>query len=315
MRGVDIYRYQTVTSYAELARSVGFAWVKVTDGNAPAIVRGDAQVGGCRAAGIPVGGYHYAQRGDPVRQARVFIAELKRLNALDLAPALDLEAPFAPNAEARNFGIAFCREIARLGYRPAVYMSASWAGALRPDQWGIPNLVIWIAAYGGNDGRNYDARIDAGKVRRYYSGRYDVHQHTSAARVPGIRGDVDLNWALTGVPRNGTPPKQEEQDMTPEESRKLTELWEKLLPGEANRKTAGVMALYVARGMLASEKAVAMLAAERGVDVQELAAAVVAGQRELLEDVIREIVPDDIAEDVVTRLGQKLAEVDQAGTQ
>ena len=112
-RGVDIYRYQTVTDYQTLARSVRYVWVKLTDGTGPAQVRGDRQVNGCRAAGIPVGGYHYAQKGDPIRQAHVFVAELRRLKALDIAPALDLEAPFAPNAEARDFALTFLREIGR----------------------------------------------------------------------------------------------------------------------------------------------------------------------------------------------------------
>jgi GH25 family lysozyme M1 (1,4-beta-N-acetylmuramidase) len=211
MRGVDIYRYQTVTDFNALARNVGFAWVKLTDGNGPAVVRGDRQVNGCRAAGIPTGGYHYAQPGDPIRQADVFLGELRRLNALDIAPALDLEAPFTPNNVARNFGIAFCQRIAARGHRPAAYMSASMAGVIRPDQWGIPGLVIWIAAYGGNDGGNYGAD-DPPKVRRYYGGRYDIHQHSSTAIVPGISGRVDLNWALTGVPKNG--PVEGEVELT-----------------------------------------------------------------------------------------------------
>lgn len=205
-RGVDIYRYQTVTNYQTLARAVRYVWVKLTDGLNTAQVPGDRQVNGCRAAGIPVGGYHYAQKGDPIRQARKFAGELRRLKALDITPALDLEAPFSPNNEARDFAVTFLRELTNgTGWRPAVYMSASWAAALRPDRWGIPGLVIWIAAYGSNDGGRR-----AEDVTRYYSGRYDVHQHTSSARVAGISGAVDLNWALTGVPVNST---KEEDDM------------------------------------------------------------------------------------------------------
>lgn len=302
-RGVDIYRYQTVTDYQALSRSVQFAYVKLTDGRGPAVVRGDRQVNGCRGAEIPVGGYHYAQPGDPKVQAQVFIAELRRLRALDLAPALDLEEP-GLRAGARDFGIKFCHEIARAGYRPCVYLSASWAGELRPDRWGIPGLVVWVAAYGRNSGRAYTAEL-ARDVRRYYEGPYDVHQHTSRATVPGIRGEVDLNWALTGVPRNSTAPAQED-DMDKEQDQKLTELWSALLPGMTGRKPSGVMADYIRRAMLASEKMVALAAAEKGVDVDALAAAVVAQQRELLEEVVRDIVPDEVAEDVVRRLGERL---------
>lgn len=197
--GVDIYRYQTVTDWRALARSVGYAWVKLTDGNGPAVTRGDKQVNGCKSVGVPVGGYHWAQPGDPEHQASVFTGELRRLKALDLAPALDLEDEKFSLPTARDFGVRFCRAIARAGYRPAVYMSASWAGALRPDQWGIPNLIIWLAAYGTNDGERHSSA-----VARHYRGRYDVHQYTSNGRVPGISGAVDLNWSTIGVPRNGT---------------------------------------------------------------------------------------------------------------
>lgn len=195
--GVDIYRYQTVTDWRRFAETAKFAWVKLTDGNGPAVVRGDKQVNGCKSVRVPVGGYHWAQPGDPKHQAQVFIGELRRLNALDLAPALDLEDEKFSLPAARDFGIKFCHEVARAGYRPALYTSASWAGTLRPDQWGIPGLVIWIAAYGSNNGQRYPSA-----VTRYYSGRYDVHQYTSRGRVPGVSGEVDLNWALTGVPRN-----------------------------------------------------------------------------------------------------------------
>lgn len=195
--GVDIYRYQTVTDWRRFAESVRYAWVKLTDGNGPAVVRGDRQVNGCKSVKVPVGGYHWAQPGDPAHQAQVFIGELRRLGALDLAPALDLEDEKFSLTAARDFGIKFCHEIARAGYRPAVYLSASWAGSLRPDQWGIPGLVIWVAAYGVNDGQRREE-----SVTRYYRGRYDVHQYTSRGRVPGVSGDVDLNWAPAGVPIN-----------------------------------------------------------------------------------------------------------------
>lgn len=195
--GVDIYRYQNVTDWAGLNGAVDFAWVKLTDGTGPAVVRGDKQVAGCKSVGLPVGGYHYAQPGSPETQANVFTQELRRLGALDLAPALDLEDPFTPNSYTRDFGVRFCRAILAAGYRPAVYMSASWAGVLRPDQWGIPGLVIWLAAYGVNNGQRNTAALT-----KHYPGRYDVHQFTSVGRVSGIAGNVDLNWSTIGVPRN-----------------------------------------------------------------------------------------------------------------
>lgn len=192
--GIDIYRYQTVTNWTTVKNTAGVKWVyvKPTDGNGPAVVRGDSQVKGAKSVGLPVGGYHYAQFGDPVAQANVFLGEVRRLGAAGLPPALDLESPFSANATAKDFGIRFCRRIAEAGYRPAVYMNSSMASSLRPDQWGIPNLVIWIADYGVNNGvRNPDLRP--------YTGRADIHQYTSVGRVAGITGSVDLNESLTDI--------------------------------------------------------------------------------------------------------------------
>ncbi|QWF83789.1 glycoside hydrolase family 25 protein [Amycolatopsis sp. CA-230715] len=186
--GIDIYRkFQTVTDWnAVRNHGVGYVWTKLTDGGGIATAGpADAIVNGAKSVGIPVGGYHYAQLSpSPERQAEIFIAEVRRLDATGLVPALDLEAPFGPNAGARDFGIRFCRHVAELGYRPGVYMNNAFAKATRPDQWGIPGLAIWIARYG--------ARPDPA------AGHYDVHQYSSSGQVPGIRASgVDLNDSYT----------------------------------------------------------------------------------------------------------------------
>ncbi|QWF81126.1 glycoside hydrolase family 25 protein [Amycolatopsis sp. CA-230715] len=186
--GIDIYRkFQTVTDWGAVKRhGVSFVYTKVSDGGGIATAGpADAIVNGAKSVGIPVGGYHYAQlTPSPERQAEVFVDEVRRLGALDLVPALDLEAPFGPNAAARDFGVRFCRRVAELGHRPGVYLNNAFAVATRPDQWGIPGLAIWIARYG--------ARPDPA------AGHYDVHQYSSTGAVPGIRAQsVDLNESYT----------------------------------------------------------------------------------------------------------------------
>jgi lysozyme len=103
---------------------------------------------------------------------------------------LDLEAPFKPDATAKNFGIAFCKRLAAAGVRPAVYMSASFAAVLRPDRWDVPGLVIVIARYG--------ARPEAPGSGQYL-GRYDVHQYSSSGTLPGSAGLVDFDESYTNA--------------------------------------------------------------------------------------------------------------------
>lgn len=176
---LDIYRYQAVNDWnAVKGYGVEAVWVKLTDGGGPAYARGDRQVQGAQSVGIPVGGYHFAQPSpSPEVQADTFTAELRRLGATGIPPALDIEAPFLPNSQARDFAHAFLRRMNRNGFdRLAVYMNQSFAQSLKPHTWNFPGLVKWIARYGNTP-----------------SVPYDVHQYSETGRVPGITGNVDLN--------------------------------------------------------------------------------------------------------------------------
>jgi len=210
--GIDIYRYQTVTNWRTVKdamlrispdrapQPIEWVYVKLTDGTGTAVARGDGQVNGAKSVGLPVGGYHFAQPGDPVRQANVFLDEATRLDALDLPPMLDLEdeptGTNIPNSQKRDFATKFCQVIRGAGFRPALYMSSADAANLRPDTWGIPGLVVWIASYGRNNG--YRNALTGG-----YLGRVDIHQYTSMGSVPGISGAVDLNESMINLQEDG----------------------------------------------------------------------------------------------------------------
>ncbi|MEV7555611.1 glycoside hydrolase family 25 protein [Amycolatopsis sp. NPDC089917] len=201
--GIDIYsRFQTVTNWQSVKdHGVTFVFVKLTDGGGlPNGGRntGEALVAGARSVGIPVGGYHFAQPSpSPEAQADVLIGEVRRLGATGCVPMLDLEdnppgsgVPNIPDRRKRDFAIGFCNRVAGHGFRPGVYMNNAHAKMLRPDQFGVPDLVIWIARYG--------AKPDPA------AGRYDIHQFTDAGQVSGIRaGSVDLNESSTNAHLTG----------------------------------------------------------------------------------------------------------------
>lgn len=190
--GIDIYRYQTVTDWNAVKRhGVSFVYVKGSDGGGPAQVRADNQVRGAQSVEIPVGLYHYAQlTPSPEAQADVLTGEIRRLGATGLPPALDLEEPHKAGAAAREFTNRFLARMRRNGFeRVTLYANVSMLtgiNALQIDD--DPNILIWAAAYGPNDGRRHALA---------YRGRVDIHQYTSVGRVPGISGDVDLNESLT----------------------------------------------------------------------------------------------------------------------
>ena len=152
-RGTDLHPYYQRGLRWDQVTELAFAWIKVSDGGAPytktaggVTYRPDTHVAGARSRGIPVGGYHYAQLSPgPEAQADVLLGEIHRLGATEVVPMLDLEDPFTATGAARDFAIAFCRHIAAAGFRPAVYLNASFARTLRPDQWDVPDLVIVVA--------------------------------------------------------------------------------------------------------------------------------------------------------------------------
>jgi GH25 family lysozyme M1 (1,4-beta-N-acetylmuramidase) len=189
--GIDIYRYQTVTDPAAVARAgVQFAYVKATDGGGPAVARADHQVAQMRKAGIPVGLYHYAQLSPaPEAQADVLAAEVGRLGARGLPPALDLEDPHKPGAAAADFTRRFLAQLKRRGFqRVTLYANTSMLSGIGGPALSAadPTVVVWAASYGPNDGKRHPLT---------YRGRVDIHQYTSVGIVAGISGRTDLNYA------------------------------------------------------------------------------------------------------------------------
>jgi GH25 family lysozyme M1 (1,4-beta-N-acetylmuramidase) len=201
-RGIDIFRiYQNVQDWRAVRNSgVEYCWAKATNGTRIAFnndaartpAPADPTVAGARSVGIAPGLYGYALPGDPIAQADVLANEVIRLGCRGpgtLPPALDLEEP---GTKSTDFGVRFLRRLQeRIGQqRVAIYMSASWAAELRPDTWNVPGLIIWIAAYGSNNGTR-------GPIP-YYFGRTDVHQFTSVGLhlVRGISSSgLDVNEA------------------------------------------------------------------------------------------------------------------------
>lgn len=171
------------------------ALMKVSEGTG--FVDGDwpGRARAARAAGLHVGGYHFARPdGSPLPQARLFAAHLGTVGRRDLHPALDLETndghltPSQLFQWARGFG----DEVHRLtGSRclwytyPAFLSQQHWTRTLGNG------AGLWIAAYGPNDGHDHGlAGFDLSPWSRAVA-----HQFTSVGRIAGVNGPVDLTHA------------------------------------------------------------------------------------------------------------------------
>lgn len=198
MLGIDVFQqYNTITDWRQIKNDgVGAVWVKITDGWGQATTAGDAYVNAAKSVGLPVGGYHFAEPNPtPEIQADVFANELRRLNALDIAPMLDMEAAIP---SANNFRIRFWQHfIQRLPVgKYLTYASESWwlDGRL-VDAPTVAGEMIWDARYGTNSGTDQGVNI----------ADWDVHQYTSVGVLAGARGFIDLDNVKSNVFLTGTP--------------------------------------------------------------------------------------------------------------
>lgn len=184
--GVDLHPYyqRGVTSLP----GVEYGWIKMADGAARYVSPpADALAALFRNAGIPFGGYVYAQPGDGAAEARVLWAECQRLGATGVAPACDIENNVKIHTwttqEAIDHGRAFCAQMRSIGVRPAIYMSDSLARDTKPGTW-PEDPVLWIARYGGKPQFT----------------RYDVHQYADNGTLPGAAAvDMNQSYSPTGL--------------------------------------------------------------------------------------------------------------------
>lgn len=148
-----------------------------------------------RAAGLRVGGYHFAQPGggDALAEARWFASRLGKIQRRDFRPALDLEANPGNLSWSGlvNWSRQFNQEVQRLtGTLPIFYASAFW---LRQMDANTPvGAALWLAHW-SNDGMPFNPPIPSPWKKA------PLHQFTSEAtgRSPlhplGVPGRVDIN--------------------------------------------------------------------------------------------------------------------------
>lgn len=191
--GIDISHWNRVNDFAAVrANGITYASIKTTEGSDYVDAAATGHVNGARAAGIRVGGYHFARDTAIHPQVDHFVAHLRArglLNPGSLAPMLDMES-----AELRDNANPFIASfIARLravtGIRKVlVYANLDWwTRVLRPDTWVDDDIYLWIARYNGDPG-------NPGWQHR----RLALHQHTSSGTVPGIPGKVDRDATMNG---------------------------------------------------------------------------------------------------------------------
>lgn len=191
---LDISNNNPEPSFAALKREgvVGI-WHKVTEGASFRDKYWAGRSKRARAAGLRVGGYHFAKptngHGDPEVEAVTFVQALGEIQRRDLRPVLDFEDNSASMGAsqlerwARTFSRTFHD---KAGIYPLFYSYPYFIKTMNLFQ--PIGSGLWLASYGKNDGKLYDT------YPPYPWKRIAAHQYTSNGHVAGY-GPVDMSTA------------------------------------------------------------------------------------------------------------------------
>lgn len=198
--GVDVSKYQKNVDWAQIKKAgVSFAIVRIGYrgyGASGALVLDpmfEEHFTNVKNAGLKVGVYFFSQATteDEAREEAFGCAYVLNGRQLDYPIYFDSEASGAANGSGRADGlgvtdrtkcaVAFCEEVKAQGYKPGVYASTLWFQK-RLDMTKLTGYSIWNAHY-----NVASSRIPC-----------DLWQGSCTARLPGYKGDMDVNISYIG---------------------------------------------------------------------------------------------------------------------
>ena len=195
-QGIDVSEHQGRIDWdAVKASGIDFAILRVGFGAPSWGGRVDYQfnrnISECERLGIPYGVYIYSYAFDNQQAADEASMVSNCLSGHN--PRLPVYYDLEDNsiiANGRQTGIAsraqvFCNRISAAGYEPGIYANLNWFNNILTDSvFKSSSWDHWIA--------QYNSQCD-------YTGNYSFWQYKSNGKVPGINGNVDMNYAYVDV--------------------------------------------------------------------------------------------------------------------
>ena len=196
--GVDVSAYQGDINWKKVAASgIDFAMIRLGYrgyGKAGRLVEDDwAQKNLFEASreGLSIGAYFFSQAltFQEVDEEIQFMLDILGDYTLDMPIVLDWEIP-TPEARTASMDaetltalhLYFCEQMDALGYQPMVYFNWHQSeNLLYLNQ--LEEYPFWLALY---------------QDRMTYPWKVEMWQFTCTGKVPGIRGDVDVNIYMPG---------------------------------------------------------------------------------------------------------------------
>lgn len=193
IRGIDVSHWQGTVDWTKVkAAGIRFAIIKAGGSDAGCYTdsQWETNYKGAKAAGIPVGAYYFVGKNCVTAAAGKADAErflqILKGKQLEYPVYMDNEAqPASAKAGITEATIAFCETMENAGYFVGIYGSAVSGFKERMDDTRLTPYAHWIAQY-------------ASKCT--YKGDYGIWQYSSKGTVPGISGNVDLDYAYVDYP-------------------------------------------------------------------------------------------------------------------
>lgn len=187
---LDVSKYQQEINYNEVAKQVEgvilrcgiTGWGDANECQVDPLF--EKHFAGFKAAGVPVGAYYYSA-ADTLEKAREEAEFCKKILAgkqLELPVYYDLEEPHRMNKLTREQlttqAEAWASIMEAAGYFVGIYANTSWFLSKLDHASLSKKYSLWLADYR----ENYNKTL-----------KRDLHQYTSAGRINGITGGVDLS--------------------------------------------------------------------------------------------------------------------------
>ena len=198
--GVDVSKYQKNIDWKQIKKAgVSFVIVRIgyrgygASGTLVLDPMFEEHFTNVKNAGLKVGVYFFSQATteEEAKEEAFACAYVLNGRKLDYPIFFDTEASGASNGSGRADGlgmedrtkcaIAFCEEVKAQGYKPGVYASTLWYRK-RVNLNSLKKYTIWNAHYGVAS-----SPIDCA-----------LWQGTCTARLPGYKGDMDVNISYIG---------------------------------------------------------------------------------------------------------------------
>ena len=207
--GIDVSHWNGNVPWGNVDQDmVKFVWAKVSQGRDYYDKSREHNFEGCRANGIPIGGYHFPSphigksSKDPRLEVEQFLRALGPIEKGDMLPILDLEAGVKGDPDFnRQWALEFLKEFEdETGIRCAVY-TAKWYvySYLKRKVGDLKDYPLWVADYtkpykeGGRNEPDSTCGWDS----------YAAWQWTSKGKIRGLSQTgirkCDRNWLPGGA--------------------------------------------------------------------------------------------------------------------